>query len=578
MPAESLRRPARWRWIIARETVGFALAVLLCLEFVSRVTMDAEPGVLLYQPHPDAVEHAWVTRAFAHGQSPLMPLANELHPSRFSPVHPLLASLSLRLVGGDFAGLLWHSAAALVLGCLLIHGWLGVVRLSLPARLVALLAILRLPMMVTAGRNILQEPSMLLLFGAGGLAWALAMQCVRRPRGRSVGFASMALAGAAMAALLCIRPPTAALLVLVALHAVMTLGWRGALAPLTALGLGAAAVIVATALYVHRVSGLWDVTAYHHWIPGFTGLSWSQPMRPPLNDDSLPMGLLLLSEVFGISKHLTGAGILSPVLALLGVALLIPRRLSWPGRLSMALLFVFALSQLGFHLFYQHFEARFLILAYPALLIAGLAGWDEALRAWWRGGRWRSLAALVALLVAIGLVGIPWHMRSAFISTWDRREVMAHHRNASVVRYLDCPLFVHGVPTLSARLLLDLCDWPQVIAPFQVHLRLDLDGHTPQFRMNAVGPPRGHLEDPSLWPDNPHFSGLVDHELGMIGGELATRLLERHGRFAIYIPAWIEWQIGNVRGWAWEHGLTLRDVSRDRRWCLIVVEPPPDPA
>jgi MFS family permease len=567
-----------WRWRIARETVGFVLAVLLCVEFVSRVEMDSAPGVPLYRPYPDAVEHAWVTQAFAHGRSPLMPLANELHPSRFSPIHPLMASLSLRLGEGEFTGLLWHSSAALVLGCLLIHGWLGVVGLSLTARIVALLAILRLPMMVTVGRNIMQEPSMLLLFGVGGLAWALAMQSLGRPRRRVIGMVSMALAGAALAALLCIRPPTAPMLVLVALHVVMTLGWRGALAPLIALGLGAAGVIVATALYVHHVAGLWDVTAYHHWIPGFTGLSWSQPGRPPLNGDSLPMGIMILSEVFGISTRLTAAGILSPVLALLGVALLIPRGLSWPGRLPMALLFAFALSQLGFHLFYQHLEVRFFILAFPALLIAGAAGWDAALRAWWRRGQWRSLAALVALLVAIGLVGIPWPTRSAFVSTWDRREVMAHRRNASVVRHLDCPLLVHRMSVLSARLLLDLSDWPHVIAPFQVHLRLDLDGHTPQFRMSDVGPPRGHLGDPSLWPEDPHFSGLIDHDLEMIGGEQAERLLERHGRFAIYTPTWMEWQIGNLRGWALERGLTLRDISRDRRWCLIVVEPPPDPA
>ncbi|NUP90755.1 MAG: hypothetical protein HUU25_13210, partial [Candidatus Sumerlaeia bacterium] len=167
-----LRRSLR---VVLLEVVGLSLLLLLCCDYHVRVGDLPERGVLEFHPLPDAAEQAFVAQAFARGRDPMLPIGNELHPSRFSPVSPFLQSLTLRWLGDyDAEALLSHSVFAVQAALVLLYGWMAALGLSVPARLAAVWMLVRTPMLRQMGRNILQEPQILLLFALAGLAAALA--------------------------------------------------------------------------------------------------------------------------------------------------------------------------------------------------------------------------------------------------------------------------------------------------------------------------------------------------------------------------------------------------------------------
>jgi hypothetical protein len=557
------------------ESLAAAAVVLIIGQFLRQVGTTPAQGVLEIRPTPDAAELAWVAQAFAEGRGPLMPIADELHPSRFAPVHPLLASLWLRVWDGDLAtALRGYSLAAMVLGAVLLHLWLGVAGLSPLGRVVVVAAVLRTPLAIAAARSLLQEPTLFLLFAAGGLAWSGGLRLLRDAPRRPVGVCVFGLAGAILAAFTCIRPTGAPLLVVAAVDAVWTLGRRPSLGALGALALGAALVLGADVIYTLRVAGIVHLVAYSHWHPHFWGFSWARPFEPTRDIFHQTQGLRLLRDALGLTGHLSSAGVASAIVALVGIDLLLRFRTA-PMRTQAVLLAVFALSQATAHLFYEFYATRFFIAAYPAFLIAGVAGWEAALRSLWRGERWRRAAvvlAVPALTVLFLGIGRPWPIAGKLASEKEWRMTQAHRANGERVRALECPLFVDRLPVLNMRLLLGLGDWPHPIAPLVSSLDLYSDGHSPLFVIGHVAPGRGHIEDPPLWPGDPARSFLVDHRGQVANDGRIERLVAHDGRIAVYGPSWRTDAAGPLRIWAKAHGLSVHDLSRDPRVRLWVIE------
>ncbi len=575
-----LRRSLR---VALLEVVGLSLLLLLCCDYHVRVGDLPERGVLEFHPLPDAAEQAFVAQAFARGRDPMLPIGNELHPSRFSPVSPFLQSLTLRWLGDyDAEALLSHSVFAVQAALVLLYAWMAALGLSVPARLAAIWMLVRTPMLRQMGRNILQEPQILLLFALAGLAAALALRLLRRRPGQSAGLAAAAVAGAGAVAAMCIRPTNAGLVLALAGGLALDLGWRRAWFGLLAFAAGGAAVAAIDVIHIHRVSGLWALHAYGHWMPGFVGFSWGQAGERPLSpewDD--PHWVLTLQSLFGMRVDVTGAGPMSTSLMIIGLLWFLPRAIPHVSRATPPLLALFAAAQAVAFSFYPHHYPRFFVTILPPLLVAGVAGWDAALRAHASaGGRRRRATALALGALATVFIAAPHRPFPERDNLWwrqrtvqeERRQVQRHRTNAPEARPLGCPLFVDRIGLLEARLLLRLVGWPHPVAPIYAHLDLFWDGHMPQFMIQDVQPPRGHLDDPALWPGTPLETHLVDHR-GTVRAEWIAQLIARHGRIALYFPPWRPAAVDKLLDWAPLNGYRLTDIGREPVWRLVLMEP-----
>lgn len=256
------------------------------------------PEALAFRPVPDTVEQVWVAAAFAQGRSPLLPVGNELHPSRFSPVHPAALSLWLRLHGGaPEAAAGWPPVAA-ALGLAALYAWMLLAGVPLLWRLTAFFLLFFSPGAFETSRELMQESSFTLLFGLSAAAWALGWRAFERAADegaysgiRAIGtLALFALAGALAGALAFARPtlaPWPGLMFLATLWSLRRPGARRfpAQAPAAALAAGALAVAALTLIYIHRVAGVWGLVAYHHWKPhyGQDSMALAQPFTKPPN-------------------------------------------------------------------------------------------------------------------------------------------------------------------------------------------------------------------------------------------------------------------------------------------------------
>jgi hypothetical protein len=615
-----------------RETLLFAAVLTLCHLFIG--WCDARPGAgsPLLRPLPDASENAFVALAFAEGRSPLLPIANELHPSRFSPVHPFIASLWIRANGGGLRPIYDYPVYAVCLGALFLSVWLGVAGVSSPLRLIAVIAVLHSPLMIGLAQFFLQEPTFFLLFTVGGVAWSAGIRGAGRNPNGIAALGALAFAGALWAALACARPPLMILGCLALAAIPLSLGKAKCLNALVAVIIGGMSVVVLCIVYQLHVAGLFHVVAYHHWAPDFVGFHWAQPLRPPLNVADTPLWLLLLRDTLGLTEAVTVGWWITPALALVGVLLLALRRLSTPARGLGVLLLLFWVSQMALHAFYEHHDARFAVLSYPSLLMAGLIGWDGALRALWsRSAGAKLLAVTVALTLGIGLTGawstlplpedaeesqdpemegesneavevqpegvassefsltpVSASLESATgesvsdeeIGFWDAREfdlrllagIRAH---IDTTKRLECPVFVDRTSLLNTRIFLEMADSPQVFASLTEHLDHSQDGHLPQFWMSDVGPPRGLLESAEIWPNDPLNSCLLHNDCTVIDDGRIERLIAQHGRIAIMYTIWRRKDLEPLFTWADAHGLQMRDAARDTSWRLRVLEPKP---
>lgn len=562
-----------------------------------------------FQTVPDAGEYAWVALRMAQGESPLLPIVNDLHPSRYSPVHPFLMSVWIRAHGGRLTAVWTWSRFALLAGALVLYLWLILGGVAPPARLVLLWLLLYSPTTREIGRDILQEPTMALLLWGTILCWFLGPWLgwrgetdARQRHWRRASAVASGLAGLFSMALACIRPTTAPLFLLVMIH-LAWIGKRGERRRLLgSFMIGGAVCLSLVLIYMRRVAGVIHVAAYHHWDPSFglNYMKWHLLIRPDAQLDGLRRGEALLMDLFGLTRGFSQAGWGSGILLMFGVgmgAVLAPRCRSRakedngagrPGRWLFAgqtpPLLLFLLSQALIQMAYQFWGCRFLTLVWFLFLVLGVAGLEGLARLVWTQ-RIVSRAILIRIFYVAGIVvvGLP---RVAEMVTAARffpgtplkrvtveRDQLAHDLFAKEIQRIDAPLFVDRIPTLSARLLLGLESSPHPISQILWSNYLRADGHTVQFNMYRVGPPRGFLTPDSPWKSPPNHSHLLDERVKGIDGDYLRAILRRYGKAILYFPSSREDKVRPVLDWVDEsEGIRRKYEMRAHGWILIVLE------
>ena len=416
-----------YRALILLLTEG-ALIVLLVYGFLKLGAGTPDDETLLFRPAPDTAEQAYVSRAFAFGQNPLLPIVNELHPSRFSPVHPFLASLWIRLNAGNPDSIFQWSLVSILSGMLLFY--ILLIQSGAPGavRILFVYLILYTPLLLSLSGKFLQEPTMFLLFAGACAAWHKGMilsQTLRenaetKVPGRNIGSSVFFLfSGILCGALICIRITLFPLTIFLVLFAIREFPVKKAWKPCLAFILGHLFIIILVMIYMMRLADIFFIQGYFHWMPDYRPFAWGNAFKPPINrSDGIPHYLLIVRELLGIQKTVVVWGWLSMTfLIFFGIlGFLIPRSPESQDRKTpnkyklfrslLFFLFLFGLSQILFHLFYFFHDLRFFILAYPIIILCGLTGWWEIFRFLQHTTKMKKiLIAITAILTGIVLAG-----------------------------------------------------------------------------------------------------------------------------------------------------------------------------
>jgi len=561
-----------------------------------------DDDTLLFRPVPDAAEQAYVSRAFALGQNPLLPIVNELHPSRFSPVHPLLMSLWIRLNAGNFNRIFQWSPLAILLGMLLLYILLVKSGAAIPVRIMSAYLILYTPLLLSTSGKILQESTMFLLFAGVCITWYMGMLLYKTseesgpyPRCEKGSWLFSLLSGLFCGALISVRLTIFPLAIFLMIHAIWIFPIKKAWKPCLAFFSGHLIIIVSILVYMKRTAGIFSLERYSHWMGGYSLFAFAHALKPPVNcPDGTPNYLLIIREILGIQKTMVVWGWPSMVLLLVfGVAgFLIPQR---PGSQDQAaqknyrlfrsllfFLFLFGFSQIVIHLFYFFFDARFFILSYPIIVLCGLAGWWDSFRFLYHTLKMKKLLIVIPAVLA-GLVfagGYNVFQGYDILTSYKKgspslspvlREKFIHEKYRSRVRRLSCPLFVDKLPVLNARLLLDLEESPFPIAPLTREENLYFESHTVQFLWYKVGSAAGYLDDASIWKGNPAESYLFDQETGRLRREFLEALLNHYGKIQIYFPSWRRKDLAGFFRSLKNPDWKIANLSCDPGWRLVLV-------
>jgi len=575
---------------------------LLCLILLGflwlepdRPSMDA----ILYRPIPDAAEQVYVARAFSSGNSPLLPISVELHPSRYSPVHPFLVSLWMRLHFGRMTSIYSWSLFAVILGVALLYLFLICSGAPFPFRVLALYLILFTPLFITITRNIMQEPTMLLLFGATCLLWRMGMRGALEERVESGGGSRRKgkglffffLAGFTAGAIFCIRVTTFPLIVCFVLHGIWMLSPRRAARCLPAFSCGILACVTLVTVYMASLAGIFNVAGYYHWMPFQTFFAWNNAFIPAPNTGiDVPNGLLILQDMLGIRPAASVFGWYSTALLLIGgpAGFILMKKTGEQnkgekslGVLSL-LLFLFAISQVVIHMFYMFNDLRFFVLAWPALVLSGVSGWYLILKTFFRK-RWmrRGYTVVFAVIVFSLMMGITNYIHGFTIMTSlkeksrERGECISckamHEKNGLLIEALSCPIFVDRVSVLNARLLFDLMDRPYPIAPLTRQFDLTYGGHTIQFLWYRVRPPVGCLPQSEIWEGRPPDHFLFDPGEGSVRDDFIDTMMNRYGKIALYFPYWRREELKPLIEYIREEGYGILKLNRRGPWDLVLV-------
>ncbi len=581
-----------------------ALLFLIVYGFLNLGAGTPDDDSLLFRPVPDAAEQAYVSRAFALGKNPLLPVVNELHPSRFSPVHPFLVSLWIRLHSGNFDAIFQWSLVALLLAMLFLYLLLMLSGAPFFVRVLIAYLILYSPLLLSVSRRILQEPTIFLLFSPACAAWFGGMLLSQIPekarivRGSARIFCSYVLfllSGLFCGALLCIRITLAPLSLLLALHALRALPPKKTPKPLLAFLLGHLIVLISVLLYMKTLAGIFSLQGYYHWMPDYKPFAWANALTPPVNHrNGIPNYLLLARTLLGIQKTIVVQGWLSmSLLFFFGIlGFLIPQQRGSEEKSAkehfctfrslLLFLFLFGISQILIHLFYFFFDERFFILSLPVIVLCGVFGWWESFRFLYRAGKTKKILILIAaILCGIIIAGGPDFLRGYGVlsgykaskpsSSPGRRESMIHAGYGALIRPLACPLFVDKLPVLNARLLLDLGESPFPIAPLSRESNLYFEGHTVQFLWYKVGPAAGYLDDASIWRGRPPDCYLFDPESDGIRRDYLVSLLDHYGKLAIYFPSWRAKELAGFFSSLKDPGWEIKNLARSGGWNLLLV-------
>ena len=159
-PPQSATSARRLKWLLlvavwSAEIIVLALMVrALCEQGLGDPSYDS----LTLRPAPDTVEQATVALALAEGRNPLLPIVNELHPSRYSPVHPFVVSLYLRLSGDGLDGFHHWPLIAVLVGTALIYVLMIVAGVYVVWRLITVYLILSQPGFITVSKDEIDWP------------------------------------------------------------------------------------------------------------------------------------------------------------------------------------------------------------------------------------------------------------------------------------------------------------------------------------------------------------------------------------------------------------------------------------
>lgn len=605
----------------ALHVIEFIALFLLLLSWRNIIPDEARYESMVFRPVPDAAEYAYVAYAFTLGKSPLLPIANELHPSRYSPVHPFLMSVFLRLSGRALEQIFSYPLYAVVTGAILFYLWMVVGRMGLLWRLMTIFFILYTPLFQRVASSIMQESTLFFLFSVTNLALIVGIfsflkvgndkagaQMPARSLFREwMGYLLLFISGFCAGALSCMRPTIFPIIIFDVGLLLWVFPGRQFFKPAAFFLLGSFACAGVIIIYMFRVAGLIDITAYRHW--GAGGLrrlfGFRYVMSPPVNGrSSLSNWLVYLQAISGHTRDMLlwgkNAAISLFVAGLLGAGILTREGL-WRKKAMGAeqkgvdlpgvnfyvfyrhcvILFLFALSQYLIHIFYFYHDVRFLVLLLPSCAVFGMAGCEIITRHLWRGMKKKGLVVVLVALLTINFFNIPSFpdvLRRLELSDtggdirqYFWKDAAVHNTNKRIAKSLNCPIFVDRLPVVNARLLLELMDYPYPIAPLVRENDLQWDGHTVQFGAYSIGQPRGYINPASLWKDNPYYSFLYDPYTQTFKGEFLDSLVNYYGRIALYYPLWREKALAPVINDITARGYSQKNISISREIRIIVV-------
>lgn len=613
------RFPSRtWRWV--GSLLELSVVLMLLHFFLGLGGAVPSADALEFRPVPDAVEYVWVADALAHGRSALMPVVNEWHPSRYSIVHPLMMSLWMQARGGSLESVWSWSPVAVWLGLLVLYFGLLRARVLWPFRLAFLYLALFTPMTFESARNLLQEPSLLLLFAValvclhegllrmGSPRHAMSGgDCPDTPREpawfppldeaprRIIDRASIFLfiSGAFGASLACVRPSLAAF-PLLCLGVIVMLSWRQR-GRIIAYLLGGITCIVGLVLITWIATGRPRLYSYYHWNPehGPGAIRWGQAFAFPGGLGPLRQWQQVFSDWLGLTPGITMAGWVScMVLLVCELGACFSR---WNGKPNAAddpthsamhrrlvhVLLLFCLSQVVFHCFYDYYHTRFFIVSFPAFAWAGILGMDRLLKTMWKRKRisaWMVASLGVVMLFAVlGPVGKV--AESLVISPRERilrrdhtQSLYAHRRLGQSLVDFRGPVFLDAFPGLNARLLLGLREYPHPFAPFRWSNDLYFEGHVVQFHWFRVRGARGYLADRGVWSGRPNKAFLFDPLTHSLNEAFLDHLMGGYGAVALYSHDSRERERLEAFAALRERGYALRERGHSGGWRIRILE------
>lgn len=510
---------------------GFlVLLILLLANFAGFFSPSADATQL--RPVPDAAEHAWVASAFVNNHSFSFPVVNEIHPTRYSVVHGYMASWFMWFARGELEGLQYWSVFATLLGYGIFYGWLVLVRIQPAVRIMTFCFLLGNVMTVGLLRNIMQEPSLVLMFSLSFLSFVL-WQRRSKKLFDTLGIELLFVVGLCCGILAAIRL-TLAPLVLLYLMCIFVRWFlyrdqfqlKKLLMGYAVLIAGFLLIILVTIIGQVSNSGLINLVGYHHWFPDPQNLfRITDPFQRPMNATEMKdMPTLMVDSLLGKRAALHPYGHFFGYVLLAGflTGLVVSCRnifFAWKQKqdydlqsLEVLILALFSAGQFLVHCVYFFYDIRFFCTIYPGFVLVGIWGIQWLVVNGWKARKTKSFRIQLIGAIVLTLFGIVQSTykniniyQRDYIATGSFRDKAADlyeikDELTEELAELNGPLFVYSIPSLNARLLYDLQEHPYPIAQIKEEYELYRDGHIMQFTSGEVRPALAELDPTSEWP------------------------------------------------------------------------------
>ncbi len=558
-------------------TTEIGTIILIIAGFILLPDSRESISALRVEPVPDAPELAFMAAAHAQGVSPLLPIVNERVPSRFSPLHSYFASWAVNPQHAIVTQLTRYSMLVTIISIILLYILLLRAGIHPVLRIAFLFLLAFSPIIHAASDTLLQEPTILLFLCMAIVLFHEGLQHFsRNPEGRAL-LASVLFGASFISAgfLTSIRPP----LMVLPLLFIIQLSAYGAFPNMKRLililSLCFFAVLTAAASYLLMLQGTFSLTNFRTWNDCY-GLQsfWAKPITR-IPSDASGLGLVFTS-LTGNSKSLTAQHWFSMLLVYSGIAGLFQktppsdssRLLMMTGRL----LSLFALLCALPVAFYGFFSPFYLLPAYIALMVASVLGWNniiESVKNISNRSRKRLCTLLLCLTILIatgfgGATGIFSIFTPDIDSIASRQEALRHQKafneNTNLTKYMTCPFFVEGIPTLTARIELLRT---RALQPISTILPPVSSTQSPHIKalQSASAEPRSYLSVSAAWQRGVSESFLYDTASHTAKTEFIDELMKEYGRFALYYTAEQDENIEPLLAVLKEASYLIRDYS-----------------